>query len=561
MTSSTARVNQRMELFLKECSEEGDRLRRKLPELRSVSRQGAVSPDRKVRSPSPTADHGQPRTGGAIDAFNSSVERALGLLPPQLPLDEKWRHLTAWMDRFSRDHMCSTLMSLSQRIAGELHRKTKDLPSPSMLRTTTACVVLEQLVHILTETLPDLAPHLDTMLRDITAAIFPVPPELPEATFSVLFDPEDARALRIQLDRFNTKPYYGVVRGLAAQSSKNASSFEDALRSKNKQMVVIDRTVEHWQKYTVQRLFTAWRAEAQNRRDADTLHDAIAHLKDDVAHEQSRVQTMLKKLEDAEDRRHADIADHEKKTKELLKQHQMTVSDLSALQRRYEVLVKENHGCNLEEFALIKMRLAESDKTIRSMLAQLDVGPSEKYIDAVQHYLIDDASRPDMLLMWPDRVMERSLVDSSFTNDPLDPYLKLAHILNQSGYTAAALRKDLEESDAMLKATVLLQRLSASQRCPLTALLTPADLAGSKEETHVPRLVLSMGMLSWFCSFEGCGAFTNPTSLVLTPQTGVHNTACQELQDFNLRKHRRTFLHALHLVGLEDLCRELLQRA
>eukprot|EP00759_Apiculatamorpha_spiralis_P041993 PhF_6_TR40368/c0_g1_i2/m.60086 len=234
----TRRVAHRIEAFLKQCEDEGVALRKKLPELNTVrtnlNNTRSPSPPRVTQqqqqqriTPTPlsTTAHAKrraesplqqpPSHHGPIHTFNSAVESAFSMMPSEWSLDDKWSCLTRWVRKYTHDQTANRLAVLAERLATELAAKTKTMPNPCLLRTAAACVLMEQVMHLISESMPTLVNVTRTAFTEVLQSIYPNCPDLPEDGFSYVERPEDSHVVQSQISRFNAKTYFTVCRSMS----------------------------------------------------------------------------------------------------------------------------------------------------------------------------------------------------------------------------------------------------------------------------------------------------------------------------------------------------------
>ena len=241
-----------------------------------------------------------------------------------VPLEERWRIMSHWMDRYFIDRDVEVLVNVVEKVQKHITERLEisghlsgsydvitsdqdDATQPSGVRIACSMMLLEQMLHVLARVYPHLYDSAIIVRDEILNAIYTkLPAEDINNTFELIRDPDDMAAQRRLISRFHSKTYFHRLRDEMKAKNRDLNEYETAQQVKGNQMRVMDRTVQHWLNYTKARVFNAWKgAIAQIKRERkegkskQDLLDEIESLKNTIDVKQTELTVQKRQHEEA----------------------------------------------------------------------------------------------------------------------------------------------------------------------------------------------------------------------------------------------------------------------
>ena len=190
-------------------------------------------------------------------------------------LDDKWDQVGCWIDRYTLNTEADQLCNICTTLLRNVKSKYSDTV-PNYERTSIACVLLEQLFHILGRSHPRLIPCLHGIYGEVLASIFSVTlyglynHVSHSDGFFVLTTTDDHDVSELQ-SRLPRKPFFKLLRERAVVDNINRCRQEDLEQIKFKQSRVLCKAISFWQNHVLRLLFHGWR-EGIARENTNALN-------------------------------------------------------------------------------------------------------------------------------------------------------------------------------------------------------------------------------------------------------------------------------------------------
>ena len=198
------------------------------------------------------------------------------------PLHQRWNVLALWLDSRCENVAVREM----KQVAVEIWRQLTTMPHSSLIvdsdgeqspssghptgfRTAVAFLLLEQILHVVAHAHPEIE-RITTLIRDeLLLAVYISGDSLQvalSASFAPLRDPTDIEEQRRLISRYYGKTFFQGVRALSTKLHASSLKYENAERTKEKQMRLMDRIASYWQRRVCSMMFYAWKGHVAKRK-------------------------------------------------------------------------------------------------------------------------------------------------------------------------------------------------------------------------------------------------------------------------------------------------------
>jgi hypothetical protein len=308
--------------------------------------------------------------GAAAAGGYEHLELAIARMHERLddvPLDQRWQAIAAWLDRYSVDRSVEALVQNAAALHRDVAAFTHGKARPCYSRTAVSFMLMEQVLNIVTFALPALLPLAEAVTADMQDAVYMAAPNslTLSRSFEALCDEplvagEQAQRL---IERFYNKTYYQCVREVSTKLLGSRSVFEEAQQTKEKQMAVMNRIVAYWQRYTLGTLFRGWRGYIGGRK-------ANSHKKKEEHRAQKLIHELRSKVALADASTTKDLLASNRNGERLAAEVKAARAELQRQQDAHAELQAEHRALkdSLANNSKVR-RLMKEIKTLRASLA------------------------------------------------------------------------------------------------------------------------------------------------------------------------------------------------